>query len=1096
MIRIRPRLAQLLFVVLACLVGIQQALAEFNWARPLRVDLGMNTGRNDTGTPGWREWQVVDGAEASQEFDGVKVTLRAAAADELKISDNATATLKGTWNKAGLALGATMATDGILAATDAKAPTAMELEITGLPPGPQTLGTYHNLLDDVAAASYGIEVDGQPTPIRVEPSQRVSDNLAVASAFISFEANEGEPTVIRIAPMGANAATSPVILNGFELGAVDPTRKTAAPSPAHDDNHVDADDGAVKLAWRAPSSAVKYEVFFASAPTAEAAFDAIAAAQPGDDAHLGTVERTNVPIKLDPKKTLLHYAWRVDAIDANGQVTHGDVWQFRPRHLAFPGAEGYGRFAIGGRGGRVIKVTNLNDSGPGSFRAAVEADGPRTVVFDVSGKIVLQDKLAVRNPYLTIAGQTAPGKGICIANYNLGMLGTHDVVVRFLRVRPGDTSGQTLDGMGMASTDHSIIDHCSISWTQDEAFSSRGARNVTLQRTLISEALNIAGHKKYKKGTQHGYAASISGDVGSFHHNLLAHCSGRNWSLAGGLDKATRHAGRLDIRNNVVFNWGHRTTDGGARQVNFVNNYYKPGPASDVFHVLMAEREAVPAFGPQEYFVAGNVMEGHYGADEPLAGVFERRGEPHKNFIVHKPFFEPFVVTQSTEQAYADVLADVGCNVPALDDHDRRVINEVKGGFTTFVGSISGLKGLPDSQNDVGGWEDYPEVHRKADWDADNDGIPNEWETFHGLNPNSPAGDLADANGDRDNDGYTNLEDYLFSIVAEAKLKQRNDKDSAAAERANTTATGDAKQPDAADQIYLFTSFRENGEDGLRFLTSEDGLKWTEIPGAFLKPTVGKHKLMRDPSLARGPDGTYHLVWTTGWKDDQGFGYASSRDLLHWSEQQFIPVMEHEPTTVNVWAPEIFYDEPHDRFIICWASTIPGRFPDNAEPHDNNQRMYYTTTRDFKEFAPAQLFCDPGFSIIDAVIVRDGDSYVLVLKNNSREVHQLHAAVGDAPLGPWRDVTEPFTDHYREGPSVMRLGDEWIVYFDAYRDEIYGAAKTKDFKTFADATDQVSFPKGHKHGTVLQVPREVAVILSAAKDLAPNETPDSSVSLP
>ena len=174
--------------------------------------------------------------------------------------------------------------------------------------------------------------------------------------------------------------------------------------------------------------------------------------------------------------------------------------------------------------------------------------------------------------------------------------------------------------------------------------------------------------------------------------------------------------------------------------------------------------------------------------------------------------------------------------------------------------------------------------------------------------------------------------------------------------------------------------------------------------------------------------------------------------------------------------------------------TLPVRSATN--PHDNNQRMYYTTTRDFKEFAPAQLFCDPGFSIIDAVIVRDGDSYVLVLKNNSREVHQLHAAVGDAPLGPWRDVTEPFTDHYREGPSVMRLGDEWIVYFDAYRDEIYGAAKTKDFKTFADATDHVSFPKGHKHGTVLQVPREVAVILSAAKDLAPNEAPDSSVSLP
>ena len=153
-----------------------------------------------------------------------------------------------------------------------------------------------------------------------------------------------------------------------------------------------------------------------------------------------------------------------------------------------------------------------------------------------------------------------------------------------------------------------------------------------MQRTLISEALNVAGHKKYEKGKQHGFAASIGGDIGSFHHNLLAHCAGRNWSLAGGLDKAGRHTGRLDIRNNVVYNWGHRTTDGGAEQVNFVNNYYKPGPGSQVFHVLMPERQLVQAFGPQDYYVAGNVMEGRYGADEPLAGVVEPRNEPIEDF--------------------------------------------------------------------------------------------------------------------------------------------------------------------------------------------------------------------------------------------------------------------------------------------------------------------------------------------------------------------------------------------------------------------------------------------------------------------------------
>jgi len=209
------------------------------------------------------------------------------------------------------------------------------------------------------------------------------------------------------------------------------------------------------------------------------------------------------------------------------------------KSLAFPTAEGYGRFAQGGRGGRVLHVINLNDSGPGSLRAAVETDGPRTVVFDVSGLITLESRLIIRktNSELTIAGQTAPGKGICLRKYNMGMLGATNVIVRYIRVRPGNLSGMTLDGMGMASSDQCIIDHCSISWTLDESFSSRGGRNITLQRTLISEALNEAGHKKYPPGTQHGYAASIGGDIGSFHHNLLAHCAGRNWSLAGGLSK-------------------------------------------------------------------------------------------------------------------------------------------------------------------------------------------------------------------------------------------------------------------------------------------------------------------------------------------------------------------------------------------------------------------------------------------------------------------------------------------------------------------------------------------------------------------------------
>jgi hypothetical protein len=396
------------------------------------------------------------------------------------------------------------------------------------------------------------------------------------------------------------------------------------------------------------------------------------------------------------------------------------------------------------------------------------------VIFDVGGRIILKDRLIIRNSFLTIAGHTAPGKGICISNYNLGMLGSHDVIIRYLRVRPGDTSGKTLDGMGMASSDHCIIDHCSVSWTQDEAFSSRGAKNITLQWTLISEALNIAGHKKYKEGTQHGYAASISGDIGSFHHNLLAHCAGRNWSLAGGLDQASRHAGRLDIRNNVVYNWSHRTTDGGAKQVVFVNNYYKPGPATKVLHVLKPEREGVPSYGPQDYYVAGNVLEGRYDQNQDRrAGIRRPRNEKDSDYLYDEPFYPSYVSTESAADAYRSVLTDVGCNRPTLDDHDARILHETTSGTTTFQGSVSGLPGLPDSQNDVGGWEDYPEIHRDADWDSDDDGLPDQWEVAHGLNPNSPEGDLSNSHADPDQDGYTNLEQYLHELGSDRARNAR-----------------------------------------------------------------------------------------------------------------------------------------------------------------------------------------------------------------------------------------------------------------------------------------------------------------------------------
>jgi hypothetical protein len=275
------------------------------------------------------------------------------------------------------------------------------------------------------------------------------------------------------------------------------------------------------------------------------------------------------------------------------------------------------------------------------------------------------------------------------------------------------------------------------------------------------------------------------------------------------------------------------------------------------------------------------------------------------------------------------------------------------------------------------------------------------------------------------------------------------------------------------NSVYLFTSFRDADQKFLRFLYSFDGYHWTNVPETFLEANVGTNKQFRDPSLLRGPDGTFRLVWTAGWHGDQGFGCASSKDLIHWSEQKFVPVMTNEPTTVNVWAPELIYDGTEKQFIITWASIIPGRFPDLLEKHDNNHRLYFTTTRDFINFSPAKLFFDPGFSVIDPFILKDGNRYVLLCKDNSRPNLNLRVAFAKSPLGPWENISDPFTEQFTEGPCALKIGDDWLIYFDAYRQKRYGAVKTRDFKKFTDATPEVSFPEGHKHGTAIQVPREI-----------------------
>ncbi len=278
-----------------------------------------------------------------------------------------------------------------------------------------------------------------------------------------------------------------------------------------------------------------------------------------------------------------------------------------------------------------------------------------------------------------------------------------------------------------------------------------------------------------------------------------------------------------------------------------------------------------------------------------------------------------------------------------------------------------------------------------------------------------------------------------------------------------------------SSKAYLFTSFHEPADAGLRMLYSYDGKNWTDLDTVLLQPKVGNQKVMRDPSMMQGPDGTFHLVWTSSWRGDLGFGYASSKDLLHWSEQQFIPVMKNEPTTVNVWAPELFYDDETKQYIIIWASCIPGRFERGIEEDSNNHRMYVTTTTDFKTFSDTKLFLDPKFSVIDALIVkRKKADYVLVLKDNTRPERNIKVAFGTSPLGPWTNISKPFSGNFTEGPSVVKLKDEWLIYFDSYQKKIYEAVATKDFVTFENVTTNVKVPEGHKHGTIVQVKKRVA----------------------
>ncbi len=288
---------------------------------------------------------------------------------------------------------------------------------------------------------------------------------------------------------------------------------------------------------------------------------------------------------------------------------------------------------------------------------------------------------------------------------------------------------------------------------------------------------------------------------------------------------------------------------------------------------------------------------------------------------------------------------------------------------------------------------------------------------------------------------------------------------------------------------YLFSYFNNNGKDGLHLAYSMDGLKWEALNNdqSLLKPVVGKDSLMRDPSVAQGKDGTFHMVWTTSWWD-HGIGYASSKDLIHWSKQKFLPVMNHLESTKNTWAPEVFYDKKDDLFYIVWASTVPELFEEietSKSEKGLNHRLYYTTTKDFETFSPTKLFFEPGFSVIDGAIITTDSAYMMVIKNEMSapaEKNLRTTFTNDLKSGFPTEVSESISgDSWAEGPTPLKIGKYIYLYFDKYRDKKYGAIRTLDGKKWEDISDSISVPKGIRHGTAFPVSKTIIKNLQQLK---------------
>lgn len=470
---------------------------------------------------------------------------------------------------------------------------------------------------------------------------------------------------------------------------------------------------------------------------------------------------------------------------------------------AFPGAEGHGRYVTGGRGGTVYHVTNLNDSGTGSLREALGKSGKRTIVFDVSGTIKLRSDIKVSKGDVTVAGQTAPGDGITLANYTINM-SANNVIIRFIRSRRGNAVdiNEGADAIWGRQRSNIILDHCSFSWSIDEVASFYDNRNFTMQWCTIAEALNNAGHGK----GAHGYGGIWGGKGASFHHNLLIHLNNRVPRFNGaryawsGYDTSkypnTIQAERVDFRNCVMYNWGSGGCYGGpgGGYINMVNNYYKAGPGTkNKTRVTQVSKSDSGNGGDNpfpdytsRYYINGNYVTaaGASAANYDWKGVVYDSGIPtvngercmndNKNYYgegagyvkikLDEPIDAGEVTTHNAEIAYLKVMQYAGASL-SRDSHDERYMRETQNGTAEYMGSVTKTKGIIDSQNDVGGW---PTLNSgTAPLDSDKDGMPNDWETANGLNPNSNDANKYTIDPYK---YYTNLEVYINSLVQDIMI--------------------------------------------------------------------------------------------------------------------------------------------------------------------------------------------------------------------------------------------------------------------------------------------------------------------------------------